>query len=220
VSGHSGALYTVRVKVKRADGYKAFGDLSEDGAYLGEVLRGYMKELTVESADENRHVRCHRTTVSADDLFVRVTHGESGMVGDIVDKHGVLKTRQGLTDSQNVMGAALFRLPRKASIGWLCVHVNHRRSCKGLLVDALTERFRQDFRDLKLEVKPCQLGSAFKQAVDDGRVEKVSLVRLDRASDRANPSLDKWAAKSRAPSPTRSGLDGLRLFVSKGLHGG
>jgi hypothetical protein len=192
VSGHAAALYMVRVKVKWAPEYKALGALNEDGAYLGELLRGYMKELEVKSVDEINTIRCESAELDGDELFVTVTHGVTGIAGNLYDVNRVHKARQDVTDSHEVVGAALFRLPRNASVGWLCVHVNNRRSCKALLADALEERFKDDFPKLKLEVPASQMGAAFKQAVDQDRVEKVALVRFDRATDRANPSLDKW----------------------------
>jgi len=45
-------------------------------------------------------------------------------------------------DTQLVRHGALFRLPADATDGWLCVHSNHRRGSKGLLMDGLMDRFR------------------------------------------------------------------------------
>jgi hypothetical protein len=194
VSGHDAALYMVRVKVKWQEEHKVLGALNDDGAYLGQLLRGYMQELEVTNEDETNTVRCGKAKLDQerDELFVTTTHGQSGMSGNLYDKNRVHKARQNLTDTHEVVGAALFRLPKNKKIGWLCVHVNHRRSSKGLLVDALEARFKEDFKNLKLEVVPAQMGAAFRQAVERDLVERVALVRFDRASDRANPSIDKW----------------------------
>lgn len=189
---HSGAVYTLQVKVKRQDEYRLLGDLDGGGQYLGDAFKGYLHELRRTNLDQTKTVACSSTRLDDHDLFAMVQHGERGLVGEIVDDTNVLRHRQVSTDSQNVKCGVLFRLPRASSLGWLCVHVNHGRSCKGLLVDALTERFRGDFSHLMLEVRPCQLAAAFRQAVDDDMVEKVTLSRLERATDRANAASAKW----------------------------
>lgn len=191
--GHSAALYTVQVKVKRSDEYRLFGDLDGQGAYLGEAIIGYTRELDVRNDDATSRVQVQRAShEEGDEVFIVVTHGQSGVVSDIVDKHDILKAHQDATDSQNVMGAALLRLPRNGTLGWFCVHINNRRSCKALLTGAIKKRLGGDFRWLMLEVTPAQIGGAFRAAVNDGRIDEVKLVRLERVGGRANASTDKW----------------------------
>jgi hypothetical protein len=223
--GHSAALYTVQVKVKRKEDYRLLGDLNGEGAYLGEVIVGYTYELDVRNPDATNRVRVRRATLEeGDEVFIVVTHGQSGVVGDIVDDEDNLKTHQEETDSQNVIGAALFRLPRNGTLGWLCVHVNNRRSCKTLLTNAIKDRLKDDFRRLMLEVVPAQIGGAFLAAVNDGRIDKVSLVRMERVGDRANASTDKWvpgnvAAKLELDITAQGGIRIIPTLIRQFLGG-
>jgi len=93
VRGQSAALYTVQVKVKRKEEYRLFGDLDGEGAYLGEAIVGYAHELDVSNGDSTHRVRVQRVSLEAgDEVFVVVTHGQSGVVSDIVDPADNLKT--------------------------------------------------------------------------------------------------------------------------------
>jgi hypothetical protein len=119
-------------------------------------------------------------------------HGQSGIAADIVSDIGELRVRQQLSDSTRVRCAVLVYIPAAETIGWMAVHNNNNRYVKGLLMQALIARFRHDFPGLILEVSPYVLGSVLREAVDRDRVEKVTLVKLERPSDRANADIDKW----------------------------
>lgn len=189
---HRAAVYTVRVRGKRGSDYHPFGDIDGKGANLALALQGYLGEFQTESDDETRMVTCDTAKLDGDDLLVSLRHGQRGLSAEIVGPDGVERYHQTPPDTQLVRHGALFRLPADSTDGWLCVHSNHRRGSKGLLMDGLTARFRQDFGDLLIEVLPCQLAAAFREAVEHDRVQKLKLVRMDQPSDRATRELDKW----------------------------
>jgi hypothetical protein len=127
-SNHAGALYTVRARIKRSEDCRPFGDLNGDGAYLGQALLGYLDGLAASNEDNTRTVTCDSVHLRGDELEALVRHGQSGVAGDIVDKDGNHKARQTITDSQLVRCGALFRLPRDATLGWLCVRLSYHHA--------------------------------------------------------------------------------------------
>jgi len=78
------------------------------------------------------------------------------------------------------------------------VHVNDNRSAKGLIEAKITELFRQEFEDVTLKIQPSVPGAAFRAAVDEDRITKVCLTRLERPHDRAIAATDKWVEAGEA----------------------
>jgi hypothetical protein len=193
---HRAAVYTVRVRPKRTSDYRPFGDIDGKGASLAVALQGYLGEFEKESDDETRLVACDTATIDGDDLLVMLRHGQRGLTAEIIGPDGAERYHQTPPDTQLVRHGALFRLPADATDGWLCVHSNHRRGSKGLLMDGLMDRFRGDFGDLMIEVLPCQLAAAFREAVEHDRVQKLKLVRMDSPTDRATQALNKWVRRN------------------------
>ncbi len=65
-----------------------------------------------------------------------------------------------------------------------------------MLCGELIANFREDFPDLTLEIHPCQVGDALQEAVDQGALEKVKLVRWDHPEDSANRAASgKWVSR-------------------------
>jgi hypothetical protein len=190
---HRAAVYTVRVhkRSKRADS-RLLGDIDDRGSSLIQAFDGYMAGLESVSADKLRVVRALSSVTDGDELRLMLQHGQSGVAADIVSDTGELRIRQEFTDMQRVRSAVLMQLPAEEKNGWMAVHNNNNRYVKGLLMQGLIARFRLDFPDLILETAPYVLGSVLREAVDRDRVEKVTLVKLERPSDRSNADTDKW----------------------------
>ena len=72
------------------------------------------------------------------------------------------------------------------------MHINNNRGAKTLLTEGIQERFRQDFSKLTMLIEPCQVSAALRLAVDQDKLNKIKLVRIERANDRANQSTGKW----------------------------
>jgi len=191
---HRGAVYTVRVRTKRAkaDELHLLGDIDGRGTSLGAVIGRYMPGFEAASADGSKVVRCVTDKADGDDLLLTFQHGQDGVAADIVGSDGGLRYHQTSEDSQLLRCACLFRLPSSERIGWLATHVNNGRGIKGLLDKGLNSKFRTEFGDRVLEITPFVLGSALEEAVRNGRVDKVKLVKLERPNDRANAATDKW----------------------------
>ena len=190
---HRAAVYTVRVhgRSKPSD-TRLLGDIDDRGSSLLQVLAKYVDGLKSESDDHLRVVRALSHAVEGDELQLMLQHGQSGVAADIVSDAGELRVHQELSDTTRVRCAVLMHLPAAEANGWMAVHNNNNRYVKGLLMQALTARFRHDFPDLILGAPPYVLGSVLREAVERDRVEKVTLVKMERPSDRANADTDKW----------------------------
>jgi hypothetical protein len=195
---HRAAVYTVRVRRKwdRSEDkrYRLLGDIDEQGTYLRDVLERYCSDPAFASlsADGTKVVHCVGCSVEGDELLLTTKHGQNGLAADIVDASGELRLRQTPDDTQLLKCGALFRLPREDETGWLAVHVAHGRGVKGLLEKGLQDRFREEFRDLKLEIVPFVQELILKAAVDHDQIDKVKLVKYEQPNDRAAAATDRW----------------------------
>jgi hypothetical protein len=194
---HRAALYLVRVKEKWHD-YLPLGDLDGAGLDLGEVLGEQLgADFEQESHDGSKVVRGLDVAFDDDDdLCVALQHGQSGVAADIVDQGGEQRLRRVWTDSELLRCCSVFRLPRDQEIGWLATHVNNGHGVKGLMERGLRERFAQRYPDLKLEISPMVQRSALEEAVQQGRVEKIRLRKLEQPRDRAIAATNKWVRSS------------------------
>ncbi len=154
---HTSALYTVRVKERYKD-YQPLGDIDGSGTKLQDVLAGYLNGFEEAAADGDRVVRALSQNTQGDDLEAVLLHGQSGVVADIVDSQGTNRIRQVATDTQLLRCSALFRLPPTQDMGWLALQVNNGRGIKGLLEVGLHVKFRDDFEDLMLQIRPFVVG--------------------------------------------------------------
>jgi hypothetical protein len=189
--GHRAAIYTVRAHKKgKPKELLPLGDI-DDGTYLGDVLETLFGTFAAQS--NTKQVRCLHSELDDTDLRLSFHHGESGLVADILDDKDQLLLRQAQSDTQLVRCGSLFRLPRSQTVGWWAVHVNNNRSAKGLVHAEMLNRFRKNYPDLMLLVQPAVMSSALKAALDDGRLNSIKLIKLDKSSDFANAK--EWVAK-------------------------
>ena len=190
---HRAAVYTVKIH-KRGDpsDLRLLGDLDGGGSALVDLLARSCAGLEVKNSDGTKTIREVSTDVDVPDVLLMVEHGESGVAADIVDPHGALRIRQHPEDSQRIQCGCLFRLPLTESIGWMAVHVNNNRGIKGLLSQALVDKVRAHHPDLVMVITPFVMGSVLTEAVDQGRVEKIKLVRLERPTDRVVAATSRW----------------------------
>lgn len=191
--GHRAAVYTVRVhrRSNPAD-YRLLGDIDNRGSSLLQELAKYTVGLKSDSADHSRVIQAISHVIDGDELQLMLQHARGGIAADIVTDAGELRIHQEPSDMTRVRSAVLVQLPAAETYGWMAVHNNNNHYVKGLLMQALTARFRHDFPDLILDVSPYVLGSVLREAVERDRVDKVTLVKLERPSDRANVDTDKW----------------------------
>jgi hypothetical protein len=189
------ALYTVSVRPRSKGGEGLpFGDLDGAGTSLSAALAGYLADFLHASKDGTSVVRSLSVTSDGDDLFAVLQHGQSGVAADIVDRAGAVRLRQTPDDLQLVRYGCLFRLPPAGSTGRLAVHVHNGRGLKGLFEQGLTRRFRAQFPRLTLAIERLVEGNVLRDAVEQNRIDRVRLVRLDRPGDRALAATDKWVA--------------------------
>lgn len=190
---HRAAVYTVRVHKRNSpNDSRLLGDIDDNGSRLITAFKGYAEGLESETPDKLRAVRTVSSEIHGDELRLMLQHAQRGVAADIVSETGQLRIHQELNDSQRVRCGVLLQLPLNQTDGWMAVHLNNNRHVKGLLAQRLVYRFHQDFPDLTLRVAPYVLGSVLRTAVDRDKVEKVTLVKLERPSDRANADTDKW----------------------------
>jgi hypothetical protein len=190
---HRATVYTVRVRRKReADEFLPLGNIDGNGIDLAGLLAEYLGDLESSDAEETRIVQSSGVTRQGPELYVSVLHGQTGMVADIFGKTGDLRLHQTVDDTQKVRCGCLFRLPPADDMGFLATHINNGRAIKGLLDKGIQARFRQQFPDHLLAIKPFIEGSVFQEALAAGRLLKLKLIRVDRSDDRAAADLGKW----------------------------
>jgi len=155
---------------------------------VGDCLNGF----EVFNDDHSKVVRCMSAQSNRDELLSTFQHGQSGVVADIVSDEGNLRLRQVARDSQLLRCGCIFLLPRDQDTGFLAVHVNNGRGIKGLLEKGLISGFRERFDDLKLELNPFVHRGVLEQAVHDGQIDKVRLIKTQRPNDSAVAATRKW----------------------------
>jgi hypothetical protein len=191
--GHRAKIYTVRVRRKgQKKSFRPLGNFDDQGTSLIAVLADYLANLDSSDQEETRSIHSSRVSVEGDELFVAVLHGQTGMIADIVDKEGHLRLRQTLDDTQLVRCGCLMVLHRAEDMGFLATHINNGRAIKGLLEQGIQARFGEQFPGYVLAIKPLIEGSVLQQAIEEGRISKLRLRRIDRSDDPAERSLGKW----------------------------
>jgi hypothetical protein len=182
---HRATIYNVYVHKKNKPKERLpFGKLDDKGTFLGDVLKEILDDdFAVQSSDGNRAVRTEETTVVNDDLQALFTHGEGGVVADIMDSRGQLRIRMNEDDTALIRCGSLIRLPRNRTLGFWAVHVNNGRGVKGLAAPAVIERFRNKFPGLRLKIAPAVLRSVLEEALEKHHLESVTLVKYDRGAD-------------------------------------
>jgi hypothetical protein len=192
---HRAALYTVEVRPKRDKEPRLLGDFDGAGTSLLEVLRGYLgvafASANPAKTKEVRIANC-RVDENEERLAVAATHGRSGLKAQIVDQAGQLQFEQATTDSQLLQCACLFWLPPTQRRGWLAIHVNNGRGIKTLLENGIQEKFRADHPGFVLQMHPYVERSVLDKAIEEDRIGKVKLVKLERPSDQAMAITNKW----------------------------
>lgn len=191
---HRAAVYTVRVRKKRdtSGDHRLLGDIDEEGTSLRDLLQNYFADFTSTSVDETKVVRSVQSDVDGDEVRLVTQHGQNGVAAEIVGPKGQLRHRQTPDETQLLRCGCLFQLPPAKDLGWLAVQVNNGRGVKGLLQKGLAERLREDFPDLMLDITPYVEASVLKTAVDDGRIDKVKLVKYEKPNDRAIAATNDW----------------------------
>lgn len=191
--GHRATVYTIRVRRKRETGdFLPLGNIDGNGTDLAGLLADYLGDLESFDAEETRSVQSSGVTRNGPEVYVSVLHGQTGMVADIFGKEGDLRLHQTVDDTQKVRCGCLFRVPPADDLGFLATHINNGRAIKGLLDKGIQARFREQFPDLLLTIKPFIEGSVFQEALTAGRLMKLKLIRVDRSDDPAEVGLGKW----------------------------
>jgi hypothetical protein len=191
--GHTGALYNVRVRGK-PDDYRRLGDIDEHGTALIDCLQRYLAGANLENADRTRAMVCTGVREVGTELEVMLRHGEAGVVSDIEDPAGGVLLHRQYEHRQQRPCAALFRLPPAQDVGWLALHFNAGASTRGLLGQHLDQSLK-DETHLRLEITPCIDESVFRQAIDDGAIESISLERWEHPTDAARAEIDEWVRR-------------------------
>jgi len=142
---HRAAIYTVRVRPKRRkeeEDYRLLGDINDQGLSLAEVVAQIGNGLMEQTEEGSTRIRCYRCTRGRNEVFMMLTHGQSGVVADIFDENYRRAFHQELEHTHEVKCGVLFVLPPEQRLGWLAVHINAGRGVKGLLEKGLVKAFR------------------------------------------------------------------------------
>lgn len=176
----------------RSEDYRLLGSVDDAGTDLLRVFGDCLNGLEVFNEDHSKVVRCISAQSTGDELLSIFQHGQSGVVADIVSNQGNLRLRQVAQDSQLLRCGCIFLLPRDQDTGFLALHVNNGRGIKSLLEKGLTGGVRSRFDDLKLELNPFVHRGVLEQAVHDGQIDKVRLIKTQRPEDAAVAATRKW----------------------------
>jgi hypothetical protein len=195
--GHRAGLYTVRVRKKyarRSEQPRLLGDFDEAGASLAEAFAELLNAgFRAANADGRRTVHCRAVRIEGDDVFAVMGHGESGVAAEITEREGGLPLfHQRPEHVQHVRCGVLFQLPAAQRRGVLAVHVNNGRGVKSLLLAGILNGMRERHDDVSLDVEPFISVPVLDAAIDQDKIERVTLVRYERPEDRAIKATEKW----------------------------
>jgi hypothetical protein len=192
--GHRAGLYTVRVRKKRArraEQPRLLGDFDEEGTSLAEAFGRLLQEGFRATSGE-RTVACLEVRIEGDDVFAVLQHGESGVAADIAGPEGSLLFHQRPEHTHLIRCAILFQLPGAQRQGVLAVHINNGRGVKSLLMQGILAGMHERYPDVSLDVEPFISVPVLDAAINEGMIEKVTLVRYEKPQDRAIAATDKW----------------------------
>jgi hypothetical protein len=195
---HRASFFTVRVKrLWKKNDYRRLGEFDGEGHSLSEFIHGCLgASFSVSSDDEEKLVTCTNSSLDNgpedDEVVATLIHGRTGETADIHDKSGSRRYRQKFDDTHRVKCTCLFLLPRGQTTGWLVAHHNSGRSAKGLMAAGLAAKFKEQFPNYKLETTPFVEQVALIKALEEGHMDRVKLVRLQRPNDRAGAALNRW----------------------------
>jgi hypothetical protein len=200
---HRATFYTVRVKRKwKKDGFCRLGEFDGQGHSVSEFIQKCLEtNFTVISDDGEKLVTCLSASMTKgpenDEISAALIHARTGETADIHNKTGKRQYQQKFDDTHRIKCMCLFVLARGQTIGWLTAQVNSGRSAKGLMATHLETKFKEYFPEYTLEFTPFIEQAALIQALEEGHMDRVKLVRLERPNDRSVAALDRWVYKGR-----------------------
>ncbi|HVX20660.1 MAG TPA: hypothetical protein VHB02_04870 [Acidimicrobiales bacterium] len=156
------------------------------------TLNDYLSNMTEETEDESKNASCISVEAKGNELRAVAQVGQTGLRADIVNKAGSVEFEQTITHTQRVKCHLLFVAKPDETQGYLATHINNGRNAKGLIEKGIRKEFREQFPDLILEISPFVESAAIQAAVQQGRIDKVKLIKLEKPSDRAVAAMDKW----------------------------
>lgn len=192
---HSAAIYHVRVRESRVkDGYVPLGDIDGQGSMLAQVLRNYFTEIDIRDDTRSYSLRYQGPMggLSGTEAGAFFEVGAWGVASWVHFDAGLERRRA--SNAEYLKSGVLADLPPTSDCGTLAVHVAHQRGIKGLLYEALRQRFRDDFKKRVLEVTPVVPRNALDAAMEEGKIDQVRLVVVQKPADRFEDS-QKWIRK-------------------------
>lgn len=194
---HRALIYSVRIHRKwKPNDFIEFGDLEDEGVYLGDVLHEIFSNDFLATRD-NKIAVGESAKLAGVDLQTSFRSGDGGYGADIEDENHNLLLRQLPEHTQLLPCGALFRLPKNQKYGWWAVHENNGRSIKGLIEGELQNQFRARYPDLKLEINPWVPSNVLTEALAQDRLESVRLFKYGAASDFKDA--DQWVREEASP---------------------
>lgn len=188
---HRAAIYLLCVHPSgRPDDHRLLGDFDDQGTSLLDVLKNILPDVRYEN--DNRKLRYQSSRIEGDDLMVMFEHCQTGIDAQIRNEIGETRYHQLVKDSQDVEVGSLFRLHPNDRTGYVAIHIPDRRGIKSMLFAALSVRFRAQFDGLVLTMTPFVMESTLRKAIDEDRIQTVTLVRRVQPSDRADLGIAQW----------------------------
>lgn len=193
---HAAAIYNVRVHpIRKPNEPLPLGDIDKSGTRLIDVINDIFSsgEFKQFSDSAERSVTCLETEIVGDDeIRAMFSHGQTGMVADILDENEELRFEQRPEHTHQLRCGSVFWLDPNETEGWWAVHVNNGRSGQGLISKLLREQFKEKQEGLIMKISPSVPTDALVAAIDAGHLDAVQLIRHITPKDRAEGSVDRW----------------------------
>ena len=179
---HRAALYTVRVRPHgERDEWRPLGNYDDRGTWAGTTIAAALASLNDPNWDETVHVRFDSVLPCANPNHVGISFlsGKSGITS-VIERDGEEPFHRLPDHSEEIRTAVLFNLPRPRIDGLMALHIPHNRSCKSILEGVLRTAFGDDYM---IELNPIVPRAAYREAVEQNRISKVTLVKRNPTAD-------------------------------------
>ncbi len=196
---HRAAIYTVRAHTRnrKKEGDLPLGNVDGEGTSLALLIhRAIEKGFREVDRAEVTSIKTVSSELLETEEYFEVhavfSHGQSKMSAAITDEALNLLLQQKPEHTHSVLVGSVFRIPKSHDLGVWALHQNNSRAGQSLIARGLRSVIRELAPDIVVTFKASVNNRAFVAAVDQGRVEQVTLVRQSRPNDRGSASADRW----------------------------
>ncbi len=180
---HRAKLYRVEIHgLRNRSDRRLLGSIDGHGLEATEIVRHVLLNLNATNLQGTIAIAFEQEMhpTRRDEVGATVFRGSSG-ISSAIQLFGSTVFQRQQNHTEAVRAGVLFSLPRASFLGTVALHVPHNMGYKSLL----EEQLRATFRSLSLSISllPIVPIEAFRQAVLDGHVKKLTLIRHSIADE-------------------------------------